>query len=215
VLMMRQFRCPIAACVRPAAATADAINRRWPPLLLATSLLAAALSLILAAPTHAEGLEEPGCRPWVCRPSTAGIAVLEGVIERSPNAITNFEPSHARFVYRTAEHRREADGTYSAPRFGTSHVVKLTEATNASGESTGTFKISLPACNPTARVFGCMGGEYEGYATYNGTPCSEYNVYVMMTVGEVNQIPANSLACIPPKPSKHKHKKRTQTKHRR
>jgi len=212
MLVTRKPRNSKAACERPTAVTAGAISRGRQ--LLATSLLAALLSLAPASPTHAEGLE-PGCRPWVCRPSTAGTAVLEGIVERSPNATIEFEPSHARFVYRTAEHSREADGTYSAPRFGTAHVVKLIGATNPSGESTGKFKISLPACSPTARVFGCIGGEYEGYITYNGTPCSEYNVYVMMTVGEVNQIPANSLACIPPTPSKPKHKKRTQTKHRR
>ncbi len=211
MLTMRQLRGFIAACARPAAATADAIDRGRLQL-LATALLAATLSLVLAAPTHAEGLEEPGCRPWVCRPSTAGAAVLEGVVGRSPNAATQFESSHARLVYRTAEYSREADGTYGAPRFGTPHVVKLTES--------GAFKLSLPACSPTARVFGCVGGEYEAYATYNGTPCNEYNVYVLMTVGEVNQVPASSLACTPPKPSKPKHKKGKhkkgkQAKHRR
>jgi hypothetical protein len=206
MLTMRQFRGAIAACARPAAATADAIECSALQL-LTTALLTAALSLIFAAPTQAEGLEEPGCRPWVCRPSTAGTAQLEGVVGISPNATTKFEPSHARFVYRTAEYRREADGTYGEPRFGALHVVKLTEP--------GAFKVSLPACSPTARVFGCVGGEYEGYATYNGTVCSEYNVHILMTVGEVNQIPASSLACTPPKPSKPKHKKGKQAKHRR
>jgi hypothetical protein len=47
------------------------------------------------------------------------------------------------------------------------------------------------------------------------TPCSEYNVYVLMTVGEVNQLPKSSLARTPPKASsKPKHKKGKQAKHR-
>ncbi len=47
------------------------------------------------------------------------------------------------------------------------------------------------------------------------TPRSEYNVYVLMTVGEVNQLPKSSSACTPPKASsKPKHKKGKQAKHR-
>lgn len=209
----RQLRGSIAACAQPAAATAaGAINRGWLQL-LAAALFAAALSLVLAPPTHAEGLEEPGCQPWICRPSTAGTAVLEGRIG-PPEPNVHIDPAKARFVYRTVDYSREADGTYAEPRFGTPHVVKLTEAEEG-GETYGKFKVTLPACSPAARVFGCVGGEYEGYATYNGALCSEYNVYILMTVGEVNQVPKSSLACTPPKPSKPKHKKGKQAKHRR
>lgn len=210
----RQLRGSIAACAQPAATTtADAINRGWLQL-LATALLAATLSLVLAPPTHAEGLEEPGCQPWICRPSTAGTAVLEGRIG-PPEPNVHIDPADARFVYRTVDYSREADGAFGEPRFGTPHVVKLT-ATTIESVTYGAFKVMLPACSPAARVFGCVGGEYEGYATYNGTVCSEYNVYILMTAGEVNQIPASSLACTPPKkPSKPKHKKGKQAKHRR
>lgn len=159
------------------------------------------LSLISTSPAAAEGLEEPGCRAWICRPSTAGQAAVEGVVEPNEASSARFSISDARFVYRTVDFSREADGAYAAPRYGPLHSVRL----HPKGEA-GQFNLALPACSPDARIYGCVGGEYEGYATYEGKPCSE-SLYFFMVVGEANMLSSTSLACTPPK-KPHKHAKR-------
>lgn len=188
------------------------IGRCRPRLLaLPLSVVALALAPTTVAPAHAEGLEEPGCQPWICRPSTAGVATVEGVVVRSSSSTRNFEPSRGGFAYRSVQFNRESNGSYAEERLGPLRSVKLTP-TEQNKEKVDTFKFSLPACSPANRVFGCMGGEYEGYVTYNGQECSE-KIYFFMTVGEVNELPSTLLECAPPKPDpKPQQKQRKRTK---
>lgn len=174
-------------------ATADRLR------LLALPLSVAAFAFALVAPAHAEGLEEPGCQPWICRPSTAGVATVAGTVKASSEVTGAFALAQARFVYRAVQFNREPSGNYGEERLGPLRTVKLTA---------GAFKLSLPACSPANRIFGCVGGEYEGYSTYSGQECGK-KFYFYMTVGEVNELPPTLLECTPkpdPKPQRKQRK---------
>lgn len=180
---------------------------------LLAALLVALLALALgASPALAAGPEEPECQPWICRPPTAGLAPIEGRVIGVLSEGRPFHAADARFMYRTAEMNREASGAYaneSKPLLGPWHSLKL--------GSNGTFKVSVPACsaNEVVRTFGCVGGEYEAYPTYEGQTCGE-GVGLYMTVGETNTV---ELMCTPPKPMptkqsvKHKKGKHAKKRH--
>ncbi len=193
-MLMRKQGGSIVACARPGT------------ILLALPLSIVALMLALAAPARAAGPEEPSCQPWICRPSTAGTATVEGTV----TSISNLSP--AAFAYRPVQFNREANGSYGEERLGPLRSAKLKVKQTSTGTFEGTFKLSLPACSAASRVFGCLGGEYEGYVTYNGQVCSG-TVYIYMTVEELNQLPTTE--CVPPPKPKPKKGKGKQAKHHR
>jgi hypothetical protein len=195
MLAMRKTRGSVVACAHPGTA------------LLALPLSVMALAFAPAAPARAAELEEPSCQPWICRPSTAGVATVEGTVTSTRNL------SPAAFAYRPVQFNREANGSYDEERFGPLRSAKLKVEQTPTGTFEGTFKLSLPACSAASRVFGCLGGEYEGYATYNGQMCSA-TVYIYMTVEELNQLPSTLLECVPPKPKQKKGKGKPAKHHR-
>lgn len=176
-------------------ATADRLR------LLALPLSAVALALAFAAPAHAEG-----CQPWICRPSTAGVATVAGAVEKSKEVAGGFVTAQAGFAYRAVQFNREPNGDYGEERLGPLRTVKLT--------ASAFFKLSLPACSPADRIFGCVGGEYEGYPTYSGRECGK-KFYFYMTVGEVNELPPTLLECTPKPDPKPQQKQRKRAKRHR
>lgn len=191
MLYASRQRGPAGARTRPGA---PALPRRGRRHLLIPLAIAVALAFA-AAPALAEGLEEPGCAPWICRPATAGAATVEGTITFSAE---QFELSQARFAYRTVQFGRETDGAYGEERMSAPRYAKLTPHGKA-----GSFKLSIPACSQASRIYGCVGGEYEGYATYAGQVCSE-QTYFLMTVGEPSQLSPSTLTCTPRKAKRKK-----------
>lgn len=162
------------------------------------------LALASVSGARAEGLEEPGCKPYwskQCAARTAGVTTVEGTVTS-----TNGLPLSAiRLGYRTVEGSQgPGSGELEYGPWG-----------YASVNSRGEFKVSLPACSPTVRAFGCVGGEYEVSATYEEHACSE-DIFLNLFVGEASN--AGTFACnAKPKPksttAKH-HKKRRRKKHK-
>lgn len=148
----------------------------------ACAALSCLVLAMLAATAHAGELP-PGCEPsWAkaCAPSPAGSATVEGVVHAAPS----FSYANIAVVYRTVEGSLGPEA--GSPIYGAWQAAKP--------DSTGTFRLTLPACAATA-TSGCNGGgDYELYAAYGGEPCTEM-WYAKLVVDELDRLPSEALLC--------------------
>lgn len=136
--------------------------------ILCVAVTAQALVLLAScyAPPSASADSADTCQPGACRPPTRGQVTVRGKIIRAREEESGgkraFDIADVRFTYRTVE-PPPADSTNL--ELGSPRSVKVS--------SHGEFAVSLAACGPEGRFFGCVGGTYSANATYDGQTCSE------------------------------------------